>query len=385
MLDSINVGITGLLGYSDGLRVIANNTANINTPGFKGSTLQFSDLVYGQNAGGAQLGHGLQAGTTTLNFTQGALRHSDNALDLALDGEGLFTLRDAHGKLHYTRAGQFEFDSSGVLVNRGDKSAVMGVDATGNLVGISLNGLRSHKAGATSSVTFTGNLSAQTAQTVGGVTVIDGAGGTHQLSLKFTPGTTAGAWTVDIVDGATQVGTGGLGFINGLPDPAHSSIDWSYTPAGMGAMALHFDFGTNVTSFAAGNQTSLAMDTQDGYAAGDLTKATFDTDGTLVLSYSNGQTVRDARLALTRFDTVEGIRAAGGNQFDAADGARWHVGTAGTGGFGSVHADMVEASNVDLSQEFSNLVIVQRGYQAASQIISSANDMLQQLFSMRGK
>jgi flagellar hook protein FlgE len=105
MLDSIYVGITGLRGYSDGLRAIANNTTNINTPGFKSSSLQFSDLFYasGNGGSGGQLGYGLNVGATTLNFKQGELRQTGNDLDLAVDGEGMFTLRDAGGKLHHAR------------------------------------------------------------------------------------------------------------------------------------------------------------------------------------------------------------------------------------------------------------------------------------------
>lgn len=392
MLDSIYIGITGLQGYSNGLRAIANNTANINTPGFKSSSLQFSDLFYSQgNGGGAgggqnygQLGYGLNTGATTLNFKQGELRQTGKDLDLAVDGDGLFTLQDASGKIHYTRAGQFQFDAKGVLVNRDDGDFVMGWDAKGNLSKITLDGQKFISGAATKNCVFSGNLPAGTTQTVGNITVIDASGGSHQLSAQFVPGAGT-SYTVTVMDGATTVGTGTVSFINGKPDPASAKVSFSYAPVGLGAIPLTLDFSNNVTSFASGAQLLLQMDTQDGYVPGSLSKMTFDDTGTLVLTYSNAQTAKGSKLALGRFDTIDAVGAVGGNQFDAIDTRAWHGGTANTGSFGAVHAGMVEISNVDLSQEFSDLVITQRGYQAASQIISSANDMLQELFSMKGK
>jgi len=119
-------------------------------------------------------------------------------------------------------------------------------------------------------------------------------------------------------------------------------------------------------------------------AAGTLTGVTFDATGTVVYAYSNGQTTKGNRLQLARFDTTEAVKANGSNQFDETDAALWHTGTPGDAGFGTVKSGVVEVSNVDLSQEFSDLVIMQRGYQASSQVVSTANEMLQQLFSMTG-
>jgi flagellar hook protein FlgE len=111
----------------------------------------------------------------------------------------------------------------------------------------------------------------------------------------------------------------------------------------------------------------------------------FDALGTLVLSYSNGQTVKGARLALGRFDSLEAVESAGNNEFDATNTLAWHMGRAGEGSFGAVRSGMIELSNVDLSREFSDLVIMQRGYQASSQVITTANDMLKELFDMTGR
>ena len=128
-----------------------------------------------------------------------------------------------------------------------------------------------------------------------------------------------------------------------------------------------------------------AFTSQNGYLPAALTGVGFDTLGTLVLTYANGQTVKGSRLSLGRFDSLDAVASRGSNQFDATNSLAWHTGLAGDGGFGSVRSGMVELSNVDLSQEFSDLVIMQRGYQASSQVISTANDMLQELFQMKSK
>jgi len=131
--------------------------------------------------------------------------------------------------------------------------------------------------------------------------------------------------------------------------------------------------------------TTLKMDSQDGLGPGTLSGTAFDANGVLRLSYSNGQTVKGASLALARFDSPDAVAALGNNQFEMVNKNAWHFGKAGEGAFGSVRAGQIEISNVDLSQEFSDLVIMQRGYQASSQVISTANEMLQQLFSMKSK
>lgn len=389
MIESIYVGMTGLAGFSHGLRVIANNTTNLNTPGFKSSSLQFSDVFY--SSGGysgnqfGQLGYGLNTGTTTLSFKQGELRGTSNSLDLAVDGQGLFTLKGADGRITYTRDGQFDFNAGGVLVSKTTGAKVMGMDASGNMTEIVIASLKTNAAKASSVINFTGNLSSTgTVQSVNGVNVIDSAGGSHALSVKLTNtnATTAGSWQVELLDGTTSAGTGQLVFLNGTPTAASARIAMTYTPANQAPVPLTLDFGTAVTSFASGTLSTLSFGSTDGYAAADLSATTFDATGTLVLSYANGQTVKGPRLSLGRFDTASAVGSLGDNQFEALDGKAWHSGTAG-GAFGNIRAGKVEISNVDLSQEFSDLVIMQRGYQASSQVITTANEMLQELFAMK--
>jgi flagellar hook protein FlgE len=391
MLDSINVGMTGLQGYSQGLRVIANNTANINTPGFKGSSLQFADLFYSTRDSGSglmQVGYGLSTTGTSLNFKQGELRQTGNNLDLAIDGQGLFTLKDDSGNLHYTRAGQFMFDSDGILVSRADGSKVMGMNADGVMAEISIAGQAIVEGKATTTAKFSGNLSSTApSQTINSVKVIDQVGGEHLLTVKLTnnTATTAGSWGVELLDGTSSVGTGTIVFSDGRPVPANSTVSLTYTPAGLAAVPLVLDFSTDVTSFASGTLSTLAFGSQDGYVPAAMTGVSFDDLGVLVMSYANGQTVKGSKLSLGRFDSLDAVEAVGNNSFAATNSLAWHTGVAGDGGFGKVRSGMVELSNVDLSHEFSDLVIMQRGYQASSQIVSTANEMLQELFNMKSK
>jgi flagellar hook protein FlgE len=390
MIDAIYIAVTGLNGYQNGLRVIANNTANLNTPGFKGSSLQFADLFYsnGNLGGGAQAyGFGLSTLGTVFDFRQGQLQSTGNALDLAMDGLGFFVLRDDAGNLHYTRDGQFKFDAEGFLVSTTTGENVMALDEGGNLTAIGVADLRINVPRATATVTFNGNLSSTVATyTAGSVTVIDNSGASHTLSVRFDAvAGTPRSWDVTLLDGTTTVGTGRIAFINGQPDPANSQVSLTYTPAGETPVALTLDFSSGVSSFDSGSRSTLAVASQDGYGAGSLVGVAFDATGVLVLSYSNGQTVNGSRLALGSFNSQDAIGSIGNNEFEVKDGRAWETGVAGERGFGAVRSGMVEVSNVDLSQEFSNLVIMQRGYQACSQVISTANDMLSELFAMKGK
>ncbi len=394
MLGSISIAATGLKGFERGLRNISNNTANLDTPGFKGSSTQFADLFYGNgnsvaggNSGSGQFGYGLNAVGTSLNFAQGDLQNTGNALDLAVNGQGFFVLRDATGALHYTRDGQFKFNTEGTLVSTATGEEVMAADAGGQLSTITLNGLRAGAPSATSTVTLGGNLSSTaTTATVGSVTVIDSAGGTHSLTIGLTPVTgTPGSWTVTLTDGTNPVGTGTIQFNNGQPVSGQDKVALTYTPAGGTAIPLTLDFSTNVTSFDSGSASSLAVASQNGFAAGNLTQVTFDASGTMVLAYSNGQTVKNKQIALAQFSSVDDVQTVGNNEFAAKGGASWQIGLASTAQFGSVKSGTVEKSNVDLSGEFSDLVIMQRGYQACSQVISTASEMLNALFGMMSK
>ena len=393
MINSISIAETGLQGYEQALQTISNNTANMNTAGFKGSTSEFSDLASG-DAGSSngdttfgQPGFGLKSLGTSIDFSQGQMETTSNPLDLAVNGAGYFVTKDSKGATHYTKDGEFKFDDSGTLVSTTSGEKVMGLDSGGALVPISISGLQTNAPHVTTKVSFTGVLSTgQTSDTVSGITVIDSSGASHTLSAQFTPVTgSTTSWTVTLLDGTTTVGTATLAFDASGSPTGTTALAFTYTPSGGTAQPLTLDFSSGVTSFNAGASSTLAVSTQDGYALGTLTGETFDSTGTLQLAYSNGQTVKNQQLALAQFDSPDQVAVAANNAFSAVGDVPWHVGLAGTGIFGSLTANEVEGSNVDLSREFSNLVIMQRGYQACSEVVSTASDMLTALFGMMPK
>jgi flagellar hook protein FlgE len=391
MSDGIYTAETGLTAFEAGLQSISNDTSNMNTPGYKGSGVLFADLVGGNGEGGAGAGgDGVMTVGTAMNFSAGQLQSTGNPLDLAISGNGFFTLRDANGNIHYTQDGQFEFNSDGILISSATKEDVMALDSkTGSLVPISINDAQSNPASATTKVSFSGNLlsTATTAQTVGNITVIDKEGGSHTLSMTLTPVTgSSGSWTVSLTDPTTgntitPVGGSTISFANGVPSATADTVTMTYKLADGSSSQFTLDFSSNVTSNSAGTASTLAFASQDGFTAGTLTGETFNSSGTLVFSYSNNQTTNGPQLALANFSSPDDVESVSSNEF-SAKGQGWQVGVAGSGSFGTIQSGEVEGSNVDLSQEFSNLVIMQRGYQACSQVISTASDMLSSLFDM---
>lgn len=391
MLDTIYIGTSGLTSYSEGLRTVSNNLTNVNTPGYKGANLQFANMfsqqsgLGGSTGGSSPSGGGLQALATAINFKQGDFQQTGNALDVAIDGKGFFVLSD-NGQTRYTRDGQFQFDTDGFLTSRVDGSHVQSLSDKGQLADIKLSSIQNNAPKATTTVTFAGNLASDATNfTLSGVNVIDAVGGQHNLTLAFA--NNSGTWTVSVTDGSTAVGSGTIQFSSGQPVSGKNSFSLTYSPSGVASIPLKFDFSTNATSVAStdGSGTStLSMTKQDDHVAGALTDVTFDDEGFISAKYSNGQTVKGARLALASFDSEVNIEQAGSNEFISNNPAAVHYGYAKTKSFGSLQTSVVEGSNVDMAQEFSNLIVMQRGYQASSHVVSVANDMIQELFDMKG-
>jgi flagellar hook protein FlgE len=399
MFDSINIGMSGLQAFSKGLKVISNNVANLNTPGFKSSDTLFADLYYqtggaGAGEGGAnQTGTGVNALSTYINFKDGETRQTGNPLDMSIDGKGFFITTDAtDGSITYGRAGQFVFDKDGILVSRTTGRQVQGYAADGSLGTINLNGLRLNPPRATSIIRFRGNVSTGSATgtptefNVEGVKIVDAIGVEHTVRLNFTPRTGAnGTWTLAVVDGTTETEAGEIEFAGGQPVSGRDGVDFAYSPAGAATpVNVRFDFTREVTSFAAGATSTLAVSSSDGVAAGTLTQVTFDEEGMLTLKYSNSETATGAQLALATFDSTDALKQTGFGEFVASQDQQAELSRAGSDLVGKIIANQVEVSNVDLSAEFSNLIIMQRGYQASSRVVSTANDMLQVLFDMKG-
>lgn len=393
MLESIYVGMSGLISFSKGLSNISNNVANLNTPGYKRSQLEFLDLYYRYSSSGSSdqqaspysQGSGVQTGASLPNFSDGEIRQTGNGLDLAINGNGFFVLRK-DGETFYTRAGQFEVDDTGYLVAN-DGARVAGV--SGNALNdISVSGKRSNAALATSKVTFVNSLStSSTTFSVPDISVFDSLGVEHKLTLNMTNDSAEnpGSWTLDVVEGTTKLTSGEVRYSGaGSPLEGFDTVAFSYSPDG-GATPNTVTFDFSGSNYFSSSSSTLGVGTSDGYAAGYLTKTTVDKSGNVVLNYSNGQTVKDSRLALTWFSDLSALQAQGSNRYIVFGDTEKVIGAPGENGLGTIQSGGIELSNVDLAQEFSELIIVQRGYQASSQVISAANEMIQQLGEIRGR
>lgn len=387
MFDTLFIGTSGLLSNAKGLKIVSNNLANVNTPGFKGSQLQFADLF--EQGGGVvahdghkePTGQGVTSLGARLDFRPGSDQSTGNALDQSINGNGMFTLR-RDGELRYSRAGDFQFDGKEVLTN-GAGDHVQGLDSSGKLIDITLTGLERNPAKATATVKLVGNVTTTVAvpavdTTVNGVTVIDASGASHTLTLTIKD-TGGGSYVVSAADSAApsvMLGVGTIKFAGGSPVAGSDSFNLQYQQ-----QTVKLDFSG---AGAQGTPSGMSMGSQDGYVAGVRTDQTIDSDGTIKVRYSNGQTAKGPRLAMAQFVTESDLEQAGGGAFTKTSDGVVQYGYAGSDAFGKLVAGHREGSNVDLAEEFSNLIVMQRGYQAASHVISTANDMIQELFDMKG-
>lgn len=391
MFSSIYIGLSGLSTYSRGLQQISNNVANLNAQGFKGSTVTFENVLgrgRGSRDGHAPAGgDGVRAGATRIDFSQGELRQTDRDLDLAIQGEGLLVLVRGN-EIAYTRTGSFEVDKDGFIVLSGTDYRLATLDAAGRPQTLSIDLSRTNPPKATTRAVFSENLSADldTAKPleIGDIAVYDPSGAKHVWTAKFTRDTTAsGSWTVGVTDDkGVAIGTGKLKFVNGIVDPASATLDFKDDASGAGAS---FDFSSGVTSFAGGSISTLRAASVDGHGTGTFTTLKVNERGQVEIGYSNGEKRQLGAVAIADFHDPGQLTQRSGGLFTAPAAAERDLLASGDARVGEVQSRRLEASNVDLTLEFSDLILVQRGFQASSQIISATNDMIQQLFGIRGQ
>lgn len=390
MFGSIYVGLSGLDAFSRGLKQVSNNVTNLNSQGFKASIVSFRDVASAAGSDGSSYatgsgssGHGVGNAETRTSMAQGELRQTDRNLDLAVNGSGFLTLLRGT-EVAYTRTGSFEVDKDGFVVLAGTDYRLATLDESGRAVSVSINASQANAPKATAAVTFADNLSSSaTSYSVGNLKVIDATGAEHEWKATFARDTSAqGAWSVTVTDAAgKEIGKQTLTFVNGIVDPTAAKLDFTDDDS---KLTVAFDF-TNVTSFSSGEVSTLRASATDGYKAGTLTTVAVNEKGELELGYSNGQKKQVGAIALADFRDPQALTQKGGGLFTDAGGADRRLLTSEDGRAGTVLSRRLEASNVDLSKEFSDLILIQRGFQASSQIISVANDMIQQLFGIRGQ
>jgi len=400
MLGTIYVGLAGMNAYSKGLDVISNNVANLNTTGFKAGMASFAEVVY-RNSGGATQGspgtgsHG--AGVTVTsdsqNFRQGDPHETGNALDAAVQGSGFFVL-ERDGQRYYTRAGEFEINKDGDLVERNSGALVM-VTTDGGAVGkLNIDGFRVFQPKATTEAKLQGNLARSGEATVNASLTLNDATGTAQtVKVRFVrDGTDPLLWTVNVLDSKDVVlATGSMRFdAAGTPAADNAPISVTLTPEGGTPFTFTLNTGaagtfSGVYSLISNTTSNLSMLKQDGLTLGTINQngATFDERGNLELTYSNGEKKKIGRLVLARFDSGGELDSIGNGMYVTKPGHTALLSAGLESGVGRVMGGNLELSNVELTEQFTNLIIIQRGYQASSQMTSVANEMMQQLMSMQ--
>lgn len=384
MFQALYNSLSGLFSFSRSLDTVSNNVANMNTPGFRGND------SFSQNISG---GRGTSISGEGIRTNSGDIRQTTNPTDLAIDGNGYFILRDQNGNFYYTRAGQFRFDENGLLVDTVTGYEVMAFDAQGNLQNIDLDGYRTLPPQATSNIRMNGNIAPGTPSvTIGSIQIYDTTGALHTLSATLTDNsaTTPGSYTVSVVDetGAT-VGTGEVRFgTDGTPVATFNTLALNLTYGGV-AQTVTLNFGTPGAFDGATRLTGIASNLKaqvtDGHSLLGVTSLSFDEEGVLQLVYSSSEKREGPQLALATFPSDSAMEMVGGRMIAGTSVTQREIGRAGANGMGQIAGSSLEMSNVDLNQEFADMIIIQRGYQASSRVMTVSNEMIEQLYnSTRG-
>lgn len=422
-------GASGLRAEGEALGVVGDNIANVNTVGFKTQRVVFQDvlgrsILAGQS--GAMPGAGVRVADVQQLFSQGSLANTGVATDLALNGDGFFTVKgtvDGVTSNFYTRAGQFVINADGYLVNPNGLE-VQGY--AGNPDGSfqsSVSSLRAPTSAiqprATEEMIITANLDAaaeipalawddqdpaNTSNFSTSLTVYDSLGNAHALDVFFVK-TAANTWDYHVLASGddlnppqaglnVEVGDGQLEFttngeLDTFTEGTAVSIDFDSATAGQ---AIALNLGTDITSGGTGldgitqfaSPSGVSSQNQDGYSSGDFAGVAVDGRGVVQGLYTNGQRIPIGQLAIAKFRANDGLSRAGQSLWiETRESGSAALGTAGSGGRGAVSAGTLESSNVDLAEEFIGLIQHQRSFSANSKTITTADEMLQELISIK--
>ena len=404
-----SIPLSGLAAASDSLDVIANNLANLNTDGYKDESVNFASIfnqALGTSGNGdpIQIGDGVQASGTTSNFSNGNPNPTGDNSNMALQGNGFFVVQSPGGAQQYTRDGDFTQNAAGQLVTQGGQQ-VMGfpvvngvVQTAGQLVPINVAEPATVEATATTQFSMPVNLDATSAtgsNFTSTVPLVDSLGNSLNVTITYT-NNGGGNWgytatiptsAVNGGTGTTTLATSGSGVLtfdssgnltNATPAPtftipaladgaATQTVTWNLAGAG-GSSLVTQEASTN----SSGNVT------QNGFAAGSWTGFTVQPDGTVEGTYSNGQNLALGQVAVATFNNNQGLAQVGDNSFQASNSSgNADIGVAGTGGAGKIIGGDVEESNVNLSTEFSNMIVAQQGYEANAKVLTTLDQVSQ--------
>ncbi len=411
MIRSLRTGVTGLRANQLRLDVIGNNISGVNTTGFKRSRVLFQDALTQRIATGGRLagpnpagvsnvGNGVSAAAVDQVWSQGTLEYTNLPTDLALAGDGFFIAKGLQGNA-LTRAGAFAFDADGYLVTPGGlrvqgwEAADDGTVSTGALQNVRIDPSVTSDPVQTTGLAINGNLSAE--RPVGSeVTmtsvVYDGTGVSHTVVLTATrqadPDATSTAWSLTSAGIVDADGT-----TRDLPGITGADLvfdtNGQLTAGGAYDVAAVFPDGASLavdmsalTQF--GGSTTAVVASQTGSPAGDLVDYNFDQEGRLILSFSNGVRRTEAQLALGNVTNPDGLDQVGdGFYAPTVVSGDLQIGRGGSEIDASVISGALESSNVDLAEEFTDMIVAQRGYQANARVITTSDELLQETVQLK--
>ncbi|MBE1162744.1 flagellar basal-body rod protein FlgF [Dyella sp. 7MK23] len=385
MMQALYNSVSGLFSFSQSLDTISNNISNMNTPGFRGSDSFFENVMDED---------GTEIAGTGVDTTEGQIEQTSTPTDVAVQGEGLFIVKDPSGNLYYTRSGQFELNSSGQLVDSANQYLVQGYSPSGSFGNIDISSMQSLPAAATTTVNMVGNIvTGSSPDSISNITIYDAQGTAHVLTLTMTVATSsttpstpnATSWNVAITDSSgNTLGSGQITFDGtGAPQAGANQLTMTATLGGKSQNVV-FNFGSPGSFSGAtgisGTPTGLQAQVQDGHGVIGISSEAFDTNGVLQLTYADGSTHAGPQLALASFQDESSLQEIQGNLYLPPAGQQVQVGRPGQDIFGKIEGSSLEMSNVDLTQELADMIVIQRGYQASSRVMTVSSDMLQQLY-----
>ena len=424
ILRAMYSGVSGLNAETGALGVVGDNVANTNTIGFKQSRAKFADVL-GAAVGSNMPGSGVRMSGTQQIFAQGALVNTGQATDVALSGDGFLVVNgvvDGNKGAFYTRAGQLTLRNDGTLVN-GEGLEVQGYAADQNgKFSTSLSGINLPSAPippkATTSMKISANLDSSATVPAGAwdpanpsatsnlatsMTVYDSLGNGHTVDVYFRKNA-SGNWDYRALakgselspptTGNVEVATGSLNFDSSgkLQSSAMTGGGTVSFDGASAAQPISFDFGKPISAGGSGTEgvtqygsaSSISAQSQDGYASGALSGVKIGADGTVSGVYTNGQTIPAGQLAIAKFRSNDGLGRAGQNLWVATnESGQAALGAVGTGGRAALVSGALEQSNVDVTQQFVELISHQRAFQANSKTITTADQMLQELMQIK--
>ena len=411
MFTSFSTALSALSAHATAVDVVGNNLANLNTPGFKTSVVSFHDLVtqsLGAGLGETQVGFGVGRPKTIRQFSQGAIQSSPGQLDAAIQGDGFLIVKDQAGNTVYTRGGNLQVDKEGnLLTATGERLQGWTESATGQVntsgptgdIVVPVGSVRAPVETKNFSFDINLNAAAPTGDTFSSsIEVFDSLGVPHVVTVTFTKSATAGQWdySIDVPATDTQAPTtpvtGTLTFdsAGALTSPAVTDampqVQIQGLNSGAADMTITWNLFNGQTSrlsqFA--QPTAISANAQDGSPAAQLVRVGLADGGKVLAQYSNGRQKVVGQLAMASIRNPESLIAVGNNNYQlSARSALPAIGAPGTGGRGTIIGGAVEYSTVDIAREFTQLIVLQRGYQANAKVITAVDELSQETINLK--